>query len=171
MDLVQNELGFNISKSFGTYLGVPIVMDGRDKRAFDSLIEKIQSKLAGWKSRTLSLAGRWTLINSVTSTIPTHVMQCCLLPNPTCKKLDKLNRDFLWGDTSTKKRLHLLNWKTVTRPKSEGGLGIKRSRRRNLALLAKRNWELQLGSHSKWAHLLRSKYPSNRTSNCKKSVT
>ncbi len=35
MDLVQNELGFNISKSFGTYLGVPIVVDGRDKRAFN----------------------------------------------------------------------------------------------------------------------------------------
>jgi hypothetical protein len=117
------------------------------------------------------LAGQCTLISSVTSTIPTHVMECCLLPNPICKKLDKLNRDFLWDDTSTTKKLHLLNWKTVTRPKSEGGLGIKRSRCRNLAFLAKRNWELQLGSHSKWAHLLRSKYPLNRAPNYRKSVT
>ena len=139
MDLVQNELGFNISKSFGTYLGVPIVVDGRDQRAFDSLIEKIQSKLAGWKSWTLSLAGRCTLINFVTSAIPTHVMQCCLLLNPICKKLNKLNKDFLWGDTFTKKKLHFLNWNAITRPKSEGGLGIKRSKCRNLALLAKRN--------------------------------
>ena len=94
-DLVKKELGFGISNSFGKYLGVPIVVDGRDKHAFDFLIENIQAKLAGWKARTLSLAGRCTLINSVTSAIPTHVMQCCLLPNPICKKLDKLNRDFL----------------------------------------------------------------------------
>ena len=69
------------------------------------------------------------------------------------------------------KEAPLLNWKTVTRPKSKGGLGIKRSRCRNLAFLAKRNWELQLGSHGKWAHLLRSKYPLNRALNYRKSVT
>ena len=96
-DLVKNELGFGISNSFEKYLGVPIVVDGRDKHAFDFLIENIQAKLVGWKARTLSLAGRCTLINSVTSAIPTHVMQCCLLPNPICKKLDKLKRDFLLG--------------------------------------------------------------------------
>ncbi len=90
--MVRRELGFGISKSFGKYLGVPIVVDGRDRRAFDFLVEKIQGKLAGWKSRTLSLTGQCMLINSVTSTIPTHILQCCLLPNPVCKRLARLNR-------------------------------------------------------------------------------
>ena len=90
-------MSWGLESPIALYLGVPIVVDGRDKHAFDFLIENIQAKLAGWKARTLSLAGRCTLINSVTLAIPTHVMQCCLLPNPICKKLDKLNRDFLLG--------------------------------------------------------------------------
>jgi hypothetical protein len=149
IDMVRRELGFGISKSFGKYLGVPIVVDGKDRHAFDFLVEKIQGKLAGWKSRTLFLIGWCMLINSVTSTIPTHIMQYCLLPNPLCKRLDRLNREFLWGDTAVTKKLHLLNWKVVTRPKEEGGMGIKCSRCRNLALLAKRNWDLRLGSPSR----------------------
>jgi hypothetical protein len=78
--MVENELGFKISKDFGKYLGVPIITDARDKKAFEYLIEKVREKLAGWKAKTLSMAGRCTLINSVSSAIPTHVMQCCLLP-------------------------------------------------------------------------------------------
>jgi hypothetical protein len=79
MAMVKSELGIKISKDFGKYLGVPIITDARDKKAFEFLIEKVRDKLAGWKAKTLSMAGRCTLINSVSSAIPTHVMQCCLL--------------------------------------------------------------------------------------------
>ena len=72
--MLERELGFKIQKDFGKYLGVPILVDGRNTRAYDFLIEKIWDKLAGWKARTLSLAGRCTLINAVTTAIPTHVM-------------------------------------------------------------------------------------------------
>ncbi|GMY29704.1 putative RNA-directed DNA polymerase [Fagus crenata] len=136
--MVKSELGIKVSNNFGKYLGVPIIADARDKKAFEFLIEKVRDKLAGWKAKTLSMAGRCTLINSVSSAIPTHVMQCCLLPSKTCVELDKLNRNFLWGDSSAKKKLHLIKWDSVSRPKEEGGLGIKRSRCRNKALLAKR---------------------------------
>jgi hypothetical protein len=76
---LESELGLKISNSFGKYLGVPILVDGRDKRAFDFILEKIRDKLAGWKVRTLSLAGRCTLIQAVTTAIPTHIMQCTML--------------------------------------------------------------------------------------------
>jgi hypothetical protein len=82
----------------------------------------------------------------MTTAIPTHIMQCTMLPGKICTELDKLNRNFLWGDTLQKKRLYLLNWETVSHPKEEEGLGIKNSKCRNLALLAKRNWDLQSGS-------------------------
>uniref|UniRef100_A0A2N9HWM1 Reverse transcriptase domain-containing protein n=1 Tax=Fagus sylvatica TaxID=28930 RepID=A0A2N9HWM1_FAGSY len=95
---LESELGLKLSKSFGKYLG-----DG--------------------KLETLSLAGRFTLIQAVTMAIPTHIMQCTMLPGKICSKLDKLNRNFLWGDTAEKRKNHLLNWKTISRPKEEGGLG------------------------------------------------
>ena len=144
--MVESELGIKISKDFGKYLGVPIITDARDKKAFDYLIKKVQEKLAGWKTKTLSMASRCTLINSVSSAIPTHAMQCCLLPSKTYAELDKLNCNFLWGDTLAKKKLHLIKWDSISRPKDEGGLGIKRSRCRNKALLAKRLWAFCLGS-------------------------
>jgi hypothetical protein len=169
--MVKSELGIKVSNNFGKYLGVPIITDARDKKAFEFIIEKVRDKLAGWKAKTLSMAGRCTLINSVSSAIPTHVMQCCLLPSKTCAELDKLNRSFLWGDSSAKKKLHLIKWDSVSRPKEEGGLGIKRSRCRNKALLAKRLWDFRLGSVENWAVALRNKYSPTRSRVCRKSIS
>ena len=105
---LESELGLKISNSFGKYLRVPIIVNGRDKRAFDVIIEKIYGKLAGWKARTLPLARRCTLIQSVTIAIPTHIMQYTMLPRKICNELDRQNRNFLWGDTLEKKKIHLL---------------------------------------------------------------
>uniref|UniRef100_A0A2N9F2I1 Reverse transcriptase domain-containing protein n=1 Tax=Fagus sylvatica TaxID=28930 RepID=A0A2N9F2I1_FAGSY len=77
---LESELGLKISNSFGKYLGVPILVDSWDKKAFDFILEKMRDKLAGWKVRTLSLARRCTLIQAVTTAIPTHIMQCTMLP-------------------------------------------------------------------------------------------
>ncbi len=159
--LLENDLGMNLSKHFGKYLGAPILNDGRDKKEFDFLLEKIQLRLAGWKIKTLSLVGRLALIQSVTTAIPTHIMQCALLPTKICKSMDKLNRSFLWDDSIEKKKIHLLNWDTVTRPKAYSGLGIKRSQCRNKALLAKRLRAFQLGSTDCWADTLKAKYSTS----------
>ena len=88
---IENKLGMNRMNKFGRYLGVPIITDDRDKRAFDSIVDKVRAKLSGWKARSLSTAGRLTLINSVTSAMPTHLMQCTMLPHKTCTELDKIN--------------------------------------------------------------------------------
>uniref|UniRef100_A0A2N9EFE1 Reverse transcriptase domain-containing protein n=1 Tax=Fagus sylvatica TaxID=28930 RepID=A0A2N9EFE1_FAGSY len=139
-------------------------------RIQDIKLRKFRTKLASWKARTLLMAGRCTLINSITSAILTHVMQCCLLPTSITKELDKLNRNFLWGDTVEKKKVHLLNWKTITQAKEDGGLGIKRSKSRNLALLASRAWKLQFSTGEAWAKLFKSKYPDARSPHCRKSI-
>jgi len=69
-------------------------------------------------------------------------MQGALLPSRVCKEIDCANRNFLWGSTPEERKMHLVNWDTVTRPKDHGGLGIHKSRRRYLALIAKPNWRL-----------------------------
>ena len=53
------------------------------------------SKLAEWKAKFLSFAGRAILIKSTMSVIPNYVMQGAGLPMHVCEKLDKINRDFL----------------------------------------------------------------------------
>ena len=79
------------TNDFGKYLGVPIISDGRNKKAFSLIVEKIRPQLLGWKSRSLSMAGQLVLINSVTSAMPIHLMQCTLLPTKICHELDKIN--------------------------------------------------------------------------------
>lgn len=69
-------------------------------------------------------------------------MQGAALPAHICDKLDKDNRDFLWGSTSDKKRMHLVGWNKIVKSKAEGGLGIRAARAKNIALLVKLNWRL-----------------------------
>jgi hypothetical protein len=44
---LEEELGPKVSNSFSKYLGVPIIVDGRDKRAFDFVIDRVKDKLVG----------------------------------------------------------------------------------------------------------------------------
>lgn len=59
------------------------------------MAESVISKLAGWKAKFLSFAGRTLLIKSVMTAIPNYVMQGAALPMHLYDKLDKINRDFL----------------------------------------------------------------------------
>ena len=161
IEMVENELGFSSTRDFGNYLGAPILTDKRNKRVYNFIIDKLRARLASWKANTLSFASRLTLINSVTIALPTHIMQCTLLPTKVCKEIDKLNRNFLWGDTTSNKKMHLKKWSIVTLPKAVGGLSIKRSLPCNKALLDKRAWTLQSNTSDPWAITLKSKYPSH----------
>lgn len=96
---VRNVLCTNISvletEDLGKYLGVPLLHARVTKKAYQYIIDKIRTKLSGWDSRKLSLAGRITLAQFVISTIPTYVMQTSLLPLATSNEVDKLRRKFV----------------------------------------------------------------------------
>ena len=66
-------------------------------------------------------------------------MQCnvVLFQLKVCEAVEKSNRDFLWGSTQEKRKLHMVKWSTVTLPKNLEGLGIMEMRPRNEKILAK----------------------------------
>jgi hypothetical protein len=66
-------------------------------------------------------------------------MQNATLPSSICSELDKLNRNFLWGSSEDRKKMHMVGWDKICQPKKDGGLGLYSSKPRNLALLAKLN--------------------------------
>lgn len=82
-------------------------------------------RLADWKGRILSTAGRRTLIQSTASAIPLYTMQTALLPTAVCKRLDQIHSHFLWGGHADASRNHLVSWKKVCQPKTNGGLGLR----------------------------------------------
>ena len=71
-----------------TYLGVRTINVRVTKATFQDVVQWVDKRLASWKSKCLSLAGRATLISYMISTIPVYVMQTAWLPRSICDELD-----------------------------------------------------------------------------------
>lgn len=54
--------------------------------------------------------------------------------------MERIQKRFLWSGVEEKKRIPLVAWDKVCRPKNKGGLGIKALKTFNKALLAKQLW-------------------------------
>lgn len=67
------------------------------RREFNFILNHIPEKLAGWKFKLSSRAGRVTLAQSMLAYILSFVMQNYLLPKGTCKAIDTSVRKFIWG--------------------------------------------------------------------------
>ncbi|OMO68562.1 reverse transcriptase [Corchorus capsularis] len=127
----------------GRYLGVPLLHRRVSRHTYDHLVDRVKKRLASWKANSLSLAGRATLVQSVTSSMPVYTMQTSKLPSSVTNQIDSLNRDFLWGSTDDKKKVPLVKWDSVCQSKSSGGLGFRKLGMMNQALLAKMGWKLE----------------------------
>jgi hypothetical protein len=73
----------------------------------------------------LSKGGRVILFKSTLANLPMYFMFLFLLLVSVAKRIEKLQRDFLWGGLGVEFKYHLVSWSKVCSPISEGGLGIK----------------------------------------------
>ena len=64
-------------------------------------------------------------------------MQTTLIPCGICDQIEKYIRSFIWGSNLNMCRAHLVLWEQICKPKKEGGLGIRKVRLMNEALLVK----------------------------------
>ena len=58
------------------------------------LAKKLAKKLAGWKEKLLSKAGKEVLIKVVAEAIPTYTMSCFKIPDSLCDEMTNLIRNF-----------------------------------------------------------------------------
>ena len=68
------------------------------------MLDKVKSKLVGWKANLLSMAGRSVLIQAASLTILSYVMQSCMLLGKVLEGIDRVNRSFLWGSSDNHKK-------------------------------------------------------------------
>ena len=94
-------LGFASAPSLGKYLGIPIKHPGSSSQDFNFILNRVKTKLAGWKANLLSLAGRAVLVQASSTAIPAYVMQCTHIPNKILEGIDRVNRNFLWGSSES----------------------------------------------------------------------
>lgn len=143
--------------SLGKYLGFPLFKGRNKKEDFLFILDKMQSRLAPWKDKLLNRASRITLVKSVIPSIPIYSMQLNWIPSSICTQMDRIVRNFIWKGHSDK-GIHLVSWDKVSRPKKDGGLGVRYAREANSAMLGKLVWQMHHDLQKPWVTMMHRKY-------------
>jgi hypothetical protein len=144
------------------YLGLPLGASFKLKAVWRDLEDLMIRRLAPWKRLYLSKGGRLALIKSTLSNLPTYLLSLFPIPADVAKRIEKTQRDFLWGGLNDETKPHLVDWNSVCSPISEGGLGIRNVRKFNQALLGKWLWRYAHEEDAWWRKVLVAKYGSSR---------
>ncbi|RVW90722.1 putative ribonuclease H protein [Vitis vinifera] len=102
--------------------------------------------------------GRIALIKSTLVSMPLYQMSLFRMPRVVARRLEKLQRDFLWGGGSMERKAHLVNWERVCMGKEKGGLGLRKLIPLNKALLGKWVWRFANAKEEMWKRVLVAKY-------------
>ncbi|RVW73943.1 putative Xaa-Pro aminopeptidase P [Vitis vinifera] len=133
------EIGCKVGQLPTVYLGLPLGAPNRASSVWDGVEEKMKRKLALWKRQFLSKGGRITLIKSTLASIPLYQMSLFRMPKLVARRLEKIQRNFLWGGANGGNKAHLIKWEA----NGFGGLrGAKESCGKKCLRLSmgKRSW-------------------------------
>lgn len=147
-----------MTTNLANYLGVPLLHGRVLISSYNYVLEKVKNRLSRWKMDKLSMAGRVTLCKVVLLALPIYTTQSVALPKAICDEIEKLCRQFIWGDSEGKKKVHLINWDQVCQPLANGGLGINHMRSINDGLLMKLAWGLITEKEALWVQVLKRHY-------------
>ncbi|RVW59604.1 Transposon TX1 uncharacterized 149 kDa protein [Vitis vinifera] len=95
VEVLASELGCKVGSLPSTYLGLPLGAPHKSVVVWDGVEERMRKRLALWKRQVVRL------------------------------RLEKIQRDFLWGGGALEKRPHLVKWDVVRSYKMKGGLRIR----------------------------------------------
>jgi hypothetical protein len=101
-------LGCGISSMPLKYLGLQLGASFKLKTMWVELEDLMARRLAPWKMMYLSKGGRVALIKSTLSNLPTYMMSLYPIPAHMAKRIEKIQRDFLWGGLNGEAKLHLV---------------------------------------------------------------
>ncbi|RVW44612.1 Heat shock protein 90-5, chloroplastic [Vitis vinifera] len=140
------------------YLGLPLGVPNRASSMWDGVEERIRRRLALWKRQYISKGGRITLIKSALASMPIYQMSIFRMPKSVARRVEKIQRDFLWGGGNLGGKIHLVKWDVVCTEKRNGGLGLRRIATLNRALLGKWIWRFACERDNLWKQVISTKY-------------
>jgi hypothetical protein len=158
LEVMAEILGCKTSAFPMQYLGLPLGAHFKVQSIWNPIVEKLERRLAGWKRMYLSKGGRLTLIKSTLSNLPTYYLSLFPIPATVAKRIETIQRNFLWGDSEEVTKFHLVNWDLICTPFSYGGLNIRSLRRFNEALLRKWLWRFGVEREALWRQVVMVKY-------------
>ncbi|RVX02717.1 LINE-1 reverse transcriptase-like [Vitis vinifera] len=152
------ELGCRVGSLPSQYLGLPLGVPNKASLMWDGVKERVRRRLTLWKRQFISKSGRITLIKSTLASIPIYQMPLFRMPKIVIRRLEKLQRDFLWGGGNMERKVHLVKWEIVCGDKGRGGLGLRKLGLLNKALLGKWIWRYACERENLWKQVILAKF-------------
>ncbi|XP_074298400.1 uncharacterized protein LOC141629271 [Silene latifolia] len=133
--------------NLGFYLGIPtyVGLSGGNKskrEIFEFIIDKVRKRLSSWNCILLSSAGSLALISFVLSSLSVYFLSIFKIPVSVTKRLDAILSHFWWAGHKKSPSISWCSRLFLSQPKGIGGLGIRRMKEFNQALLAKIGWRM-----------------------------
>lgn len=108
------------------------------------------------------------MIQANLEALPAYTCASTMLTPGISSSLDYLHRKFFWRENKKRNATPLIAWDTICRPKSQGGLGLRKTLPMNKAFIAKLGWKILTEPHNFWVKLISDKYFHNQSFfNCK----
>lgn len=140
------------------YLELPVHVGRSRKKAFGYIKDRLWGRLQGYMEKLLNKTGREVLVKAVAEAIPTYAMSVFYLTREFCDELSALIGRFWWSQQDNESKIHWLGWKTLTKSKSQGGLGFRDIHNFNNNMLSRQVWRLIQLPESLCARVLRARY-------------
>lgn len=80
---------------------------------WEPLLESLSGKLNSWSHKYISFGGRIILLNSVLNSLPIFYLSFLKMPVQVCKKVVRIQREFLWGGVRGGKKINWVKWNSV----------------------------------------------------------
>lgn len=101
--------------------GVPLLDRKLRHSDCSKLLETLKNRIASWRNKLLSFAGRLELVKLVLFSLITHWILAFSLSSKTIAIFSSVISNFLWNG-----RNHGIKWDTLGKPKDEGGIGLRK---------------------------------------------
>ena len=137
LDALANILSCRMDNLPLKYLGMPLDTSFKTTSIWNPILEKMEKKLSAWKRLYLSKGGKLTLLKSTLSSFPTYFLSLFIIPKVMAGRLERIQRNFLWGSSEGSFKYPLVAWNKVCSPIEMGGLGTRNVVSFNQALLRK----------------------------------